>query len=92
MGKVERGILVFEYWGLYHFALVLFWGLQLCWYIYICFVISLVADDSILCMFQSLVDAGCFLPFAATKQQCLTLSMPLCTRVSLHVACWEALI
>lgn len=73
--------------GLHHLTPVLSWGLQLCWYSYICFVVSLVADDPF-CVRSSL----CFLSFAATKQQCLASSMPLCTRGSLHVACWDALI
>ena len=75
MGKVDK--------GLYRLTPALICGLRLCRCIYICFVISLVADDSILCMFQSLTDgcAGCFLPSAVTNKA----AMPRFIHASLHM-------
>lgn len=78
MGKVERGILVLRY----QVSIILLrsypWGLQLCWYSYICFVVSLVADDPILCTFQSLFSVFC----------CYKAAMPSLIHASLHT--WES--
>lgn len=64
--------------GLHHLTPVLSWGLQLCWYSYICFVVSLVADDPILCTFQSLFSVFC----------CYKAAMPSLIHASLHT--WES--